>query len=281
MSSDPAVVRLRLSPSQISAIWPGLDRIVRSYGSYRSSHNWIYSYPFRLYPPPRGFDRGTFDADLMDQMVGLWKRLRPKAKTGGRTQMNAVEVRAAILAVRVNLDWWRYEKHRQRKNAARATRLIGVAPETLSRLQKRAHRTIQALERHMKRANRQLLALVARDAYTALMNVWRAHVRWIRLHIVYFRPRRPILKATKKRYQGILRELEEMARDALAQDGYVQPPVSEFRHVIRQFARSCRRGRQEPFNIPYMLKSRQDRFAKTHLAKFVLDRVRLQRLPER
>jgi hypothetical protein len=239
----------------------------------------MYSYPFRLYPPPPGFDRGTFDVDLMDKMVGLWKCLRPKTNTGGRTKMNAIEVRAAILAVRVNLDWWRYQKRQRRK--AWAKQLVELDPATLTKLQKRARRTIQSLELHMKRANRQLLPLVGQDAYTALMAAWRAHVRWIRLHIVYFRPRRPILKASKKRYQSILEELEEMAREALVQDGYVQPLGSEFRHVIRQFARSCRRGRQEPFNIPYMLKSRQDRFAKTHLAKFVLDRVRLQRLPER
>jgi hypothetical protein len=44
----------------------------------------------------------------MDQMVALWKRLHPRAKTGGRTQMNAIEARAAILSMRVNLDWWRY-----------------------------------------------------------------------------------------------------------------------------------------------------------------------------
>jgi hypothetical protein len=217
----------------------------------------------------------------MDQMVELWKRLRPKAKTGGRTEMTAIEVRAAVLAVRVNWDFWRYEKHRQRKNLARAKQVVGVDPETLRQLQKRAQRTIHSLERHMKRANRQLLSLVGQVAYTALMSVWRGHMRWIRLHLVYFRPRRPILKASKKRYQIILDDLEKMAREAIAQEGYQQPTEGELRHVMRLFARSARRGRQGTFDMPYMLRHRQDRSVKSKLAKFVLGRIHLQHLPEK
>jgi hypothetical protein len=280
MSLDNAVIRLRLSASQISAIWPGLDRIVRSYSSYCSSQDWPYSYPFRLYPPPPGFKRGTFDSDLMSEIVALWRRLQSKAQRGGRMQMNANEVRAATLAVRVDSDWWRYQKHRRRKNTARAKQFVGVDPKTLSQLRERAHRTIQSLERHTKRASRRLLSIVGQDAYDALMFAWRAHVKWMRLHVVYFRPRRPIIKAGKKRYQIILDDLEKMAREALRQEGYQEPAEGELRRVMRLFTRSSRRGRRGALDIPYMLNYRQDRFAKSRLADFVLIRLSLPRLPE-
>jgi hypothetical protein len=122
---------------------------------------------------------------------------------------------------------------------------------------------------------------VGQDAYNALMLAWRAHVRWTRLHIVYFRPRRPILKAGKWRYQVILDDLEKMAAEAIAQAGYQNPTDGELRRVMRLFTRSSRRGRLDAFDIPFMLKYRQDRFAKSRLADFVLVRLDLQRLPER
>ena len=84
MKIDPAAVRLRLSASQMSVIWPGLDRIVLEYSGWSTWKDSLYSYPFRIHPPWPGFDRGTYDADFMQGVTDLWKRLRPITRAGGR-----------------------------------------------------------------------------------------------------------------------------------------------------------------------------------------------------
>ena len=102
MSPDPNAVRFRLYAPQMSIIWPGLDLIVKESSLYRNSKSRRFCYPFRLYPPPPGFDRGEYGSSFMKDIIELWRRLTPKAKTGGRVHMDAVEIRTAILAIRVN-----------------------------------------------------------------------------------------------------------------------------------------------------------------------------------
>jgi hypothetical protein len=94
----------------MSYIWPGLDLIAKGYSLHRAGKNSRFCYPFRLDPPSPGFSRGEYNADLMSHLIELRNRLRPKANAGGRVQMDAIEIRAAVLAIRVNLDWWRYLK---------------------------------------------------------------------------------------------------------------------------------------------------------------------------
>ena len=54
----------------------------------------------------------------MDEIIGLWKRLKPKAKTGGRVQMDAVELRASIFSIRANLDYVRSRRYFYRRSTA-------------------------------------------------------------------------------------------------------------------------------------------------------------------
>jgi hypothetical protein len=280
MSSDPIAVPFRLSKSQMSVIWPGLDRIVNGYSRYRNPKLYQHSFPFKIRPPAPGFDRGTRSDDFMDQIVELWKRLRPKARAGGRVRMDAIEIRAAVLAIRVNLDWWRVQRHMARNYAERAKLVLAVDPSTISKRERKAKQTIRSLERHLKRANYRLLAEVERQSYHAYMAKWRAHVRWIRLHLVYFKPFRPFRLRSKKFYQEILIELEKIARVAIAEEGYEQPSAAELRRVMRLFTFSSRRGRQGKIDILYMLQNERSNLTKMNLAKFILDRLELKPVPE-
>jgi hypothetical protein len=99
----------------MSVIWPGLELIIEADVSRRGKKTSGYAYPFRLYQPPQGFDRDVYSAAMMDQISALRNALQPKSAGGGRVQMNATQVRAAILSVRINLDWWRLQKHRRRR----------------------------------------------------------------------------------------------------------------------------------------------------------------------
>jgi len=73
-------IRLRLSPAQIAIIAPGIEVITRSYKDHLRAGTSKLSYPFRMFPPARGFDRGTFNQPIMDNFLSLGERLKTKTK---------------------------------------------------------------------------------------------------------------------------------------------------------------------------------------------------------
>ena len=50
----------------MSVIWPGLDLIIEAYATRREKKRVLYSYPFSLYPFPRGSDIGTYNTPSMN-----------------------------------------------------------------------------------------------------------------------------------------------------------------------------------------------------------------------
>jgi hypothetical protein len=100
---SPAI-KFRLSKAQMAVIWPGLDFIACAYLTRVRTGTCQYAYPFQIYPLPQGVDTGGFSNKMIDAIIALWRRLQPKAKTGGRAQMDTIDIRAAILSCRVNLQ---------------------------------------------------------------------------------------------------------------------------------------------------------------------------------
>jgi len=278
MISSPAVVRLRLSASQMSVIWPGIERIVKRC-SVPNGKPSLYSFPAHLYSLPSRFNWGQYNIDLMNVINDLRNRLRTKARNGGRVQMHAIEIRAAIFAIRVELDWWRREKHDRRKYSARSKRVLGVNAESLANRKRKAQRVIRTLERHLKRANSRLLSAIGREAYNAVASAWRSHIRWIRLHRVYFKPMRFLWRPGKQYYQIIINELQRLAEIAIAEEKFELPAPEELRRVIRLYASSARRDRQGHFDIPTTLKGSE--LAKCHLIDFIEKRLELKPLSEK
>jgi hypothetical protein len=105
------------------------------------------------------------------------------------------------------------------------------------------------------------------------MAAWLAHVRWVRLHLVYFRPLKPIICRSKALYQVILDELQDMARVAIPEEGYQLPSDQDLRRVMRLFAVSSRRGRRGLYDLQFILKHKNDMNAKAELAEFVIKRL--------
>ena len=274
-------IRLRLSAVQMSVIWPGLDVLVKSYVARRDKKWTLYGCNLRMYPPPAEFDRGLFHPCLMDQIIDLRKRFRPNAQVGGRVQMNAIEVRAAIYAVRVNLGYWRWSRHYRRHLSPEAKVTYQLDAQSFNRLKVRSQRVIGSLERHMKRANRFLAKAASRDAYLALMGDWKAHLRWMHLHIAYFKPSPPVIRSYKARHQQILDDLTQMADRGIRNAGYLPPDRAEVRRMMRLFVRSCRRGREGFFTFQYLLEHKRYFTATRRLAEFVLSRLALKERSKR
>ncbi len=283
INRDPAAIRFRLTPTQSSLIWRGLDFIVKAHIARRDKELTPYAYPFGLCPPPVGFDRGAYESTMMDHIMDLWNTLRSKGAAGGRVQMNALQVRAAIFAVRVHIDLWRSEKRRGRRWSAETKIQHCIDEAAFKQLGLKSQRVIRSLERHMKRANRQLQTLVTPEEYAARMNAWKNHLRWMRLRLVYFTPLPPVTQGNKTRYQAILDKLGEMAEDGIRNEGYRPPDAKELRRMMRMFVGSSRRGREHGYgygSIAYILKYANTSSAKSFVANFILRRLDLEPLPK-
>jgi hypothetical protein len=273
-------IGIRLSAAQMSIIWPGLDLICKSCISRQRKGGIRYEYPFRTYPPPGGFNPGIFDQSIMEEILALWKKLRPKAKTGGRVQMNAIELRASIFAIRANLGFVRKALHEQRRLSQGAKTRFLLDTESYAKLKAKSELVILSLERHRKRANRLLKKSIDQNGYQALINAWTAHLRWMRLHIAYFKRWPPIIQGRKIQQQNTLDRLMHMAVYGIRDEGYEQPEGKELRRIMRLYVRSARRGREGMFTIPYLMKPDSNVYMNIHLAQFVIRRLTLKELPQ-
>jgi hypothetical protein len=86
----------------------------------------------------------------------LIRRLRDSLayKTGGRVQTDAIELRAAMFAIRANIDFVHKRRHFHRRLNLEVKARIGIDDESFDQLKIRSQRVTHTLERHMKRANR-------------------------------------------------------------------------------------------------------------------------------
>lgn len=224
----------------MSIIWPGLDLIIKSDVSRRTRGGIRYAYPFQLYPPVSGFDRGKLDQSFMDEISALWKRLHSKSKSGGRVEMDTIELRTLIFTIRAYIDFVRYGRHSGRPYSQKAKTLLRIDNESLERLKISSKRVILTLERHLKRANRALQRSIPQSAFVALTRAWRAHLLWMRLNIAYFRTSPPVVVGRKTHFD----ELMKMAERAIRHEGYQPPDAKELRRMMRLFASSAWRGRE-------------------------------------
>ena len=107
-------IRVRLSPAQIAVLAPGIELITRSYQDSQRVGTSRLSYPFRLFPPPRGFDRGDFNQLFMDNFLDLGEDLSTKAKTRTSVQMDTFQLRASVFAIRAYIDFARLLRRQNR-----------------------------------------------------------------------------------------------------------------------------------------------------------------------
>lgn len=280
MNQINKAIRLRLSAAQVSVIWPGLDLLIKSYVSRQTKGGIRYEYPFRAYPPRGGFYLGKFNQAYKDKTFAVWKCLRPKAKTGGRIQMDTIELRAVIFAIRANLDFVRKRRRDLRRESPAVKARFLVDNESYAQLKIESRRVIHSLENHVKRANRALQKAVPLDEYRLLMDAWSAHLRWMRVHITYFMPLPRLIQSRRIRQRKDLDDLMLMAERGIRNQGYEPPESKELRRMMRLYARYSRRRRTGTWGLEYLLNRKQSTGVLLHLARFVLRRMELKELPE-
>jgi hypothetical protein len=190
--------------------------------------------------------------------------------------MNTIEIRATILGARINMDWFRF----RRKAAREYSDAAKLDATSQRRLRAQTDRMIRTLERHMKRANYRIRAALSQAEYEVLIKSWRAHVRWTRLHLAYFKPHRVcLLTGRKTAYQQVLNNLTVTAMRGIQDEGYKLPDPVQLRKVMRLYLAYTRRGRL-PYPIGYMLNREKATGAGRVLCRFVEQRLDLVEVEE-
>jgi hypothetical protein len=252
----------------MSIIWPGLDLLVRLHTARQMKSGIRYSYPFSMYPPSPEFDRGTFSQELMDKVPALWQRLYPKRETGGRVQMDTIELRATNFALRANLDYRR--EGRQNHTAASPGAWISSPADkkASNQLKRRSQRVIHSLDRRVKQANSALRREISKEEFDRLIAAWTAHLLWMRMHMTYFKHLRPVIHGIRGVHQNQIDELMRMAERGIQNAGFESPEPKELRRLMRLFVRSTKRFREGKYTMRYMMEKKRDFTAKWYLAQF-------------
>jgi hypothetical protein len=250
-------VPVRLTPRAQDLIWRGINRIALAYITYKDSGSSIYCYPFRVHPLAIHFgpgeDPGTLDNAKMQMILELWTKLQKRRKKRARLTLGIVELSACILSVRVGRDFERIVL--RKKYTVKENRIAAAV--------------INSLERELKRARRAFAAEAGESAYKALRVRWFANLRWIRMHLAYFRPTR-VRTQPRQLQKMVVDEACELARAGLAQRN-LEPP-QDLRRLVRLALRYIRRGRIL-VNIRNFL--RNPPFAEWFLADFIEERADL------
>ena len=271
-------VSLRLSPAQIDVLAPGIQLLVYSYRTRLRLGASPLAYPFRIYPPPTGFNRGCFDQSFMDGIVSLANDVQTKHKSGRRLKLDTLQIRAAAFAIRAYVDYLRLLMRKQRLKECRDEGRNALDKISIAKWKARSNRLIRSLERHMKRANRALIKTVGKTRYATVIKTWNAHLRWMRLHIAYFRPWAKPNSGRLARLRRDLDELMEIAKLGLREEGYQPPDDKELRHLMRLYARYARQGRIGMWIVGFLHEDKERFLRKYHLAQFVINRSNLKEL---
>jgi len=214
----------------------------------------------------------------MEKTLALREISKTKSQKSRWVKMDTFQLRAAIFAIRANVEYVRLLRRQQKRMPPEDKVRLRIDDKSIAQLKAKSHRVVRSLERHMKRADRTLIAAIGKEEYSALTIAWKAHLRWMRLHIAYCKPwGKPIL-GLRKRQQQSLDGLMEMAKRGLRNSGYQPPEDKELRRIIRLYARYARDGRQGNWTIRFLLDKKTDFNRTWHLAHFVIDRSKPKEL---
>lgn len=215
--SEIGVIGVRMTPIQLRVIWPGLNALVNSWLTHQETGSSIYSYNFRVHPlenrPRPGQNPGTFGQPIMLAILELWKKFKGKDGKRLRLRMTFVDLSACIFAVRIAREYERLvqdKKHKIREN--REVKIV-----------------IASLERLLKRARRAYAADAGESAYKEMRAGWFAHLRWMRMHLVYFRPQR-VKTQQRKLERMIVDQACESAKAGILKRHY-EPPAEKYLRV--------------------------------------------------
>jgi hypothetical protein len=239
-------IQFRLSARQIKAILPGLQLIVQENALREQGKGGGHRFPQYLQHP----NPGKCHPDLMAPIEETLVSLRGVSGLSHRVSWNTLQIRSAMLAIRVNVDALGYrlreEERRARKNKRKRapSSVVKLNQGTIELARKRGGRVLRSLERQLTPSNR-LAAKTAGNEYQQTLRRWQEHLQWIRTRLVYFRPLKPVGKTGTFYRATVLKVIENMTA-GLKDWGYPIPSFEELRRLARSALKTARRE-EEPW----------------------------------
>lgn len=189
----------------------------------------------------------------MERVLLLVEMVRPRKYKGGRLRVDSIDLRAMIFAARIQGEYVRHSKRTWKLSDEKKAVRFGLDKLSMHRQHLRTGSTIRTLERHSKRADRQLLKKLTREEFATLMRMWRRHLRWMRLYLVYLKPGIPVTPRSgptlRQRERAVIDRLVALARRALTEKGLQPPPEKRLRQLMRQRARTMRAWGARPEEV--------------------------------
>lgn len=214
---------------------------------------------------------------MMDQVTSLWPLFGSIPAAGARIRMTSFQIRACIFSLRIEHDAQRdhelmTRKKRKLNNKTKEERTEELkrrqlAIARLKKLRADSKRVIRTLERLLKKSSRHLINSEGADHRELLLQRWRKHVQWMRMHLVYFRPTPPI--GGRRGHIALVDRLVQLAIEGMAIRGEIPPPKDRLRSLIRLALKNHRAGRS-------LLKMRSDQTLRFQLSFFVSERSDLK-----
>ena len=106
IKNNNSTVSVRLSKTQIDVLKPAIEQLVWSYQKYLKSGTSPFTYPFRILPPPRGFDRGVRNQN-MEEFLDRAGALKTNGNIRPWMEMDTFQLRAAAFAIRTYIEFVR------------------------------------------------------------------------------------------------------------------------------------------------------------------------------
>jgi hypothetical protein len=228
MSQPANSVRISLSRAEIRLIRVGLNRIHQAHRFWEATGKMPYAHPRAIFNEA-GFERGTYSSEQMQIIQSNLDKLQAVAGRSGRLEVDAFEIAAFMLGVRVT------------KTMLRHGHIQAWRPDGQAACQKLERR----LENDRKRAKRALVPGCGRAAFADASRQWKRFVHWVRVHLLY-------CPCGRTKYRGIgrirrLRTAEQVSmykqrlQRELPRHNYVVPPPPEFEKLVKQARRKARR----------------------------------------
>lgn len=199
----------------------------------------------------------TYDAELMDRILGLWKRIfqiaEGKEKTR-RVRLDLIDLWVLALAIKL-------ARHQERHD---------VTAVNMPSAKTRWSKLVEKTQRLQRRARNLWKRSPVADSYPTWRSRWEGFESWIKTYYGCL-CRQPATGMFYRHLRWYVDLAVEVARQALKEAEIQCPDDRRLRHFVRMAFAEIKRGRR-PYSIPEILKG--GRRVSLFLSRFIEDRLR-------